>query len=92
MQYCTRPLQQYITPNTTLYQLRHYYSKVHEANAATLYNVSQAKHQVKSIQFSSAKDGIYALGKAHMRSTPSVRSLPNVALKRANITVMVDWA
>ena len=28
--------------------------------------------------FSSVQDGIYALGKAHMRSTPSFRSFPNV--------------
>ena len=49
VQYWTRPLQQYIMPSTAFYQLRHYYSKVHEANTATLYNVSQAKHQVKSV-------------------------------------------
>ena len=32
----------------------------------------------RSVQFSSVQDGIYALGKAHMRSTPSLRSSPNV--------------
>ena len=31
--------------------------------------------------YSSAQDGIYALGKANMRSTPSLRSLPNVAFE-----------
>ena len=30
-------------------------------------------------QFSSVQDGIYALGKAHMRSTPFVRCFPNDA-------------
>ena len=30
-------------------------------------------------QFSSVQDGIYALGKAHMRSLPSFRSVLNVA-------------
>ena len=30
--------------------------------------------------FSSVQDGIRALGKGHMRSTPSLRSFPNVAL------------
>ena len=29
-----------------------------------------------TIQFSSVKDGIYALGKAHKRSSPSLRSFP----------------
>ena len=29
----------------------------------------------------SVRDGIYALGKAHMRSTPSLRSFPNVAFE-----------
>ena len=35
----------------------------------------------KSQKFSSVQDGIYALGKAHMRSTPSLRSSPNVAFE-----------
>ena len=30
---------------------------------------------------SSIQDGIYALEKAHMRSTPSLRSFPNVAFE-----------
>ena len=33
------------------------------------------------VVFSSVQDGIYALGKAHMRSTPSLRSFPNVAFE-----------
>ena len=32
-----------------------------------------------SVQFCSVQDGIYAIGKAHMRSTPSLRSFANVA-------------
>ena len=32
-------------------------------------------------QFSSVQDGIYALGKAHMRSTPSLRNVPNFAFE-----------
>ena len=35
-----------------------------------------------SVQVSSVQDGIYALGKAHIRSTPSLRSFHNVALSR----------
>ena len=31
--------------------------------------------------FSSVPDGIYALGKAHMHSTPSLRSFPNAAFE-----------
>ena len=34
-----------------------------------------------SVQFSSVQDGIYALGKVHMRSIPSFGSFPNVALE-----------
>ena len=34
-----------------------------------------------SSQFSSVQYGIYALGKAHMRFTPSLRSIPNVAFE-----------
>ena len=37
-----------------------------------------------SVQVSSVQDGIYALGKTHIRSTPSLRSFPNVAL-------VVNW-
>ena len=32
-------------------------------------------------KFSSIQDGIYTLGKAHMRSTPSLRSFPNIAFE-----------
>ena len=35
--------------------------------------------RVSSVQFSSRLDGIYALGKAHMRSTPSLGSFPSAA-------------
>ena len=35
----------------------------------------------KTKQFSSVHDGIYALGKAHMRSNPSLRSFANVAIE-----------
>ena len=38
-------------------------------------------------QFSSAQDGIYALGKAHMRFTPSLRSFPNDALETVPMLV-----
>ena len=45
-----------------------------------------------SVQFSSAQDGIYALGKAHMRFTPSLRSFPNVALERVPMLVLLTMA
>ena len=35
---------------------------------------------IASAQFSLVQDGICSLGKAHMRSTPSLRSFPNVRL------------
>ena len=34
-----------------------------------------------SVQFSLVQRGFYALGKAHLRSTPSLRSFPNVAFE-----------
>ena len=41
------------------------------------------------VQFSSVQDGIYALGKAHMRSTSSLRSFPNVVFK--TVPTFVSW-
>ena len=41
---------------------------------------------------SSAQDGIYVLGKAHMRSTPSVRGFPNVAFETAPMFVWLTMA
>jgi len=43
--------------------------------------------EFSSVQFSSVQDGIYALGKAHMRSTPSLKSFPNVALETVPMLV-----
>ena len=37
--------------------------------------------QFSSVQFSSVQDGIYALGKAQMRSTPSRRGFPHAAFE-----------
>ena len=39
------------------------------------------------VPLSSVQDGMYALSKAHMRSTPSLRSFPNVALETVPILV-----
>jgi len=50
------------------------------------------KHRVShnsSVQLSLVQDGIYALGKAHMRSTPSLRSFSNVAFEMHKVTI--DW-
>ena len=38
-----------------------------------------------TVRLSSVQDGIYALGKAHMRSTPSHRSFPTLPLKRSRV-------
>ena len=44
-----------------------------------------------AVQFSSVQDGIYALGKAHMRSTPSLRSFPKRYLwNNLNIRLIDD--
>ena len=37
-------------------------------------------------QSKSAQDGIYAGGKAHMDSTPSLRSFPNVAFETVQLS------
>ena len=44
-------------------------------------------HHWISVQFSSVQDGIYELGKAYMRSTPSLRSFPIVALETVPMLV-----
>ena len=45
------------------------------------------------VQFSSVQEGMYALGKAHiMRSTPSLRSFPNVALETVPMLVWLTMA
>ena len=38
--------------------------------------------EFSSVQFSSVQDGVYALGKASVRSTRSLRSSPTLPLKR----------
>ena len=45
-----------------------------------------------TVQFCSVQDGIYALGKAHMRSTPSLRSFPNVAFETVPMFVRLTMA
>ena len=40
-----------------------------------------------SVQFISVQDGIYALEKVHMRSTPSLRSFPKVACETVPVFV-----
>ena len=40
-----------------------------------------------TVQFSSVHDGIYALGKAYMRSIPSLRSVPNVTFETVTMFV-----
>ena len=42
--------------------------------------------------FSSVQDGIYALGKAHMHRTPSLRSFPNIAFKTVPMLVWLTMA
>ena len=42
-------------------------------------NVSWLK--LVETEFSSIQDGVYALGKAHMRTTPFPRNFPNAALE-----------
>ena len=41
-----------------------------------------------SVQVSSVQEGIYALGKAHMRSTPSVGGFPNVTFETVLMFVL----
>ena len=45
-----------------------------------------------SFQFSSVEEGIYELGNARMRSIPSLRSFPNVALETVPMFVWLTMA
>ena len=45
-----------------------------------------------TVQFSSVQDGIYALGIAHVRSTPSLNSFPNVAFETVPMLVCLRVA
>ena len=45
-----------------------------------------------SVVFSSDQDGIYALGNAHMCSTPSLRSFPSVAFETVPMFVRLTMA
>ena len=51
-------------------------------------NQATYSHLFCALQFSSVQDGIYVLWKAHMRSTPSLRSFPNVAFEKYWKSVM----
>ena len=44
------------------------------------------------VDFSSVQDGIYALGKAHMRSNPSLRSFPSVVFETVPMRVWLTMA
>ena len=43
-----------------------------------------------TVHISSAQDGIYAFGKSYMRSSPSLRSFPNVAQRVAGIAQWLE--
>ena len=49
----------------------------------TISNIRSRPHWTKasSLQFSSLQGGIYALGKVHVRSNPTLRSFPKVAFE-----------
>ena len=48
--------------------------------------------QFGSVRFGSVQGGIYALGKAHVRSTPSLRSSPNIAFETIPMFVSLTMA
>ena len=62
-----------------LRQYTHIYGSSKEIYPCTFGQV--LRRYIYIVQFSSVQDCIYALGKAHMRSTPSLRSFPNVAFE-----------
>ena len=53
---------------------------------------SDESHFNVSLQFSPVQDGIYALGIAHMRSTPYLESFPNVAFETVPLFVLLTMA
>ena len=46
----------------------------------------------QTVQFSSVQDGIYALRKAHMRSTPSLRNFSNVTFETVPVFFWLTMA
>ena len=58
----------------------------HPTRKKTKKKKEEKKKKYKS-QFSLVQDDIYALGKAHMRSNPSLRSFPKVAFEAVPIQV-----
>ena len=50
-------------------------------------NILFLTNKQKTDVFCSVQDGIYALGKAHMRSTPSLRTFPNAAYETVPVIV-----
>ena len=47
---------------------------------------------MQTVQFSSVQDGIYALGKAHMHSTPSLKSFPNDVFETILVLALLTMA
>ena len=54
--------------------------------------ISRILDLFSSVQFSSVKDGIYALVEAHMRCTWSLRGFPNVAFEMVPMFVSMTMA
>ena len=54
------------------------------------YFILNAPGTFVSLMYSSVQDGIYALGKVHTRSTPSLKSFPNVGLETVPNVGLID--
>ena len=65
-----------------------YCPKQKNRNSITRVLLTLSSVQFSLVQFSSVQDGIYALEKAHMHSTPSLGSFPKVAVE---IVPMLVW-
>ena len=61
------------------------------SNKLLICKARQHKHSYYGKQFSSIQDGVYALRKAYMRSTPSLRSFSNIAFETVPMCVWLRW-
>ena len=76
-----------------LYHVPHqqlWYVSQHQSHHPTPLTHLHVSHFV--IEFNSVQDGIYALRKAHMRSTLSLRSFPNIAFETVPMFVWLTLA
>ena len=80
----------YIHHVRPVYRLKAHYSALVTAGPCQVHESEDLSFPAREL--SSVQDGIYALGKAHMCSTPSLRRFPNGAFKTGPMFVWLTMA